>query len=456
MPSLHKRHLFIAFLLLFTLVVNAAIAGVNIARLVGNERAVARTYVILAQTENLISLGKDLETGARGFVTTGNPGFASQIEAARNGLNGAMALLQRNVSDEEQKRVLPSLQLRLARHIENSQRAVALRRARGLGAAQKFLALGRGKTAQTEARELAGQIQSGEQDILQERADISTDSAQNATRTFWIASGANLLFLGMVLRLLWRASQQNAQLERAFADLKRAESMRDGLTAMLIHDLRTPLTTILGPLQMLHGGAMGDLSAEQNELVAMSHASGERLLGLINALLDISKMEAGELKIQRESIEIAALIQEAKREVAVNDAETPRVSSEIEPDLPPVWGERDLLVRVLINLLSNALKFTPNDGAVTVGAGRDPIFPNLARFTVRDSGEGIPAADLDKIFDKFGQVETRKAGRKMSTGLGLTFCKLAVETHGGEIWVESEVGQGSVFSFTIPFVNAKA
>ena len=454
MHSLHRRHLFIALLLLVTLLANAGVAGFNIARLVGNERAVARTYAILAQTENIISLGKDVENGARSFVSSGNPRFETAVDSAQTELQSALAILDQNVSDADESLELPSLKLRVTRHLEISQRAMDLRRSQGAVAAQKFVAQNRGKVAQDEARELAEDIQSREQDILQERADESTDSAQNATRTFWIASGANLLFLGLVLGLLWRASQQNAQLEGAFSDLKRAETLRDGLTAMLVHDLRTPLTTLLGPLQMLHAGVLGDLSGEQREMISMSHGSGERLLGLVNELLDISKMEAGEMTIERESVEIEPLFRDAMREIGgatSDDAKKARLSSEIAPDLPSVLGERDLLLRVLINLLGNALKFTPKTGQVTLGAARDETNPNFARFTVRDSGEGIPSADLDKIFDKFGQVETRKAGRKMSTGLGLTFCKLAVETHGGKIWVESEVGQGSTFSFTIPF-----
>lgn len=453
MHFLHRRHLFIAILLLFTLVVNAGIAGLNIARLVRNERGVARTYAILAGTENIVSAGQELENSARGFVILGNPRFFEAFQVARSGLDEAVAQLERNASDPDEQLILPSLKLRVARHAEFLRRAMELRRLKSAPVAQRFLSGGQSKRLQEESRGLAAEIQTREQEILQERADESTDASQNATRTFWIASGANLLFLGVVLGLLFRASQQNVQLDRAFSDLKRAESMRDGLTEMLVHDLRTPLTTLLGPLQMLHAGALGELSAEQTELVAMSHGSGERLLKLVNELLDISKMEAGELKIKAQPVEIEALFHEARRELATGEATAP-LSTEIAPDLPPVYGDRDLLVRILINLLSNALKFTPKDGKVTLSAARDATNPNFARFEVRDSGEGIPAEDLEKIFDKFGQVETRKAGRKMSTGLGLTFCKLAVETHGGKIWVESEVGQGSVFRFTIPFVKS--
>lgn len=453
MHSLHKRHLFIASLLLLTLVVNAGVAAFNIARLVANERAVARTYVILAQTEGIATLAREVENSARGFAATGGARFEESLKTAQGDLQTALDLLNRNISDPDQRLLLPGLELRVKRELEIAQRVLQIRRAQGVGPAQNYLARQGLKTIAQETRDHAEQIQGDEQDLLQERAEVSVEAAQGATRTFWIASLANILFLGVVLQLLWRASQQNAQLERAYADLQSAESLRDGLSAMLVHDLRTPLTTLLGPLQMMHAGAMGKLSAEQSELIGMSFHSGERLLYLINELLDISKMEAGELKISREAVGVPLLIEAARREVAPGDGKVAHLTIEIAPGLPPLCGEFEILVRVLINLLSNALKFTPVTGQVSLGAMRDADDPGFARFWVKDSGEGIPAEDLEKIFDKFGQVETRKAGRKMSTGLGLTFCKLAVETHGGKIWAESEVGQGSVFWFTIPLVG---
>lgn len=113
--------------------------------------------------------------------------------------------------------------------------------------------------------------------------------------------------------------------------------------------------------------------------------------------------------------------------------------------------------RILVNLLANALKFTPSNGVVTVMANQTNDLENSTRndrpgivISVSDTGEGIPPEDRERIFEKFGQVESRRAGRKMSTGLGLTFCKLAVEAHGGHIWVESEMGKGSTFHFSLP------
>jgi two-component system, sensor histidine kinase and response regulator len=125
------------------------------------------------------------------------------------------------------------------------------------------------------------------------------------------------------------------------------------------------------------------------------------------------------------------------------------LAQEIVPDLPTLYADEEKLLRTLVNLLGNAIKFTPAGGAVTLSA-RPSDTERVLLLSVTDTGEGIPAEAFARIFEKFGQVESRQAGRRMSTGLGLTFCKMVVEAHGGRIWVESELGQGSTFSFTVP------
>ena len=120
---------------------------------------------------------------------------------------------------------------------------------------------------------------------------------------------------------------------------------------------------------------------------------------------------------------------------------------EVDCELPQFLGDEEKLVRTIVNLLGNAIKFTPNGNEITLA-----VQPERERlcFKVIDTGEGIPAESFDRIFEKFGQVENRKSGRQMSSGLGLTFCKMVVEAHGGHIWVESELGKGSTFSFVVP------
>ena len=273
------------------------------------------------------------------------------------------------------------------------------------------------------------------------------------------------------VKSLVRVKRQREALDKAYRELQRAESMRDSLTEMLVHDLRTPLTTIIGPLEMLQNEQFGSLSEVQKEIASMSTRSGHRLLGIVNALLDVSKMESGQMILERTPVSAAQIAREAIEQVAFIDADgQASVLREVPDDLPSFAADADLLRRVLVNLIGNAMKFTPSDGTVVLNAraasAADQELPTSLRdgaadhngeaelplilFSVTDTGEGIPEADREKVFDKFGQVESRKEGRKMSTGLGLTFCRLAVEAHGGAIWVRSELGKGSTFSFALP------
>ena len=156
------------------------------------------------------------------------------------------------------------------------------------------------------------------------------------------------------------------------------------------------------------------------------------------------------MQLEWEAVSAGPLIETALGQVAtLARKKNLTLVTELAPDLPPFRADEEKLRRTIVNLLGNAIKFTSEEGTITVGACRDTV-QEAVIFSVRDTGEGIPAEAFGRIFEKFGQVETRKAGRKMSTGLGLTFCKMVAEAHGGRIWVESELGKGSVFLFSIP------
>ena len=240
-----------------------------------------------------------------------------------------------------------------------------------------------------------------------------------------------------------------SELSAAHTDLQRAESMRDSLTQMLVHDLRTPLTTMLMSLQLLKDTDKDSspLDAMQSEMIDLSLQGSNRLLALVNDLLDIAKMEGGELKIERLPIDIAELIDSAQQSVATQLRDTNvELKRSVASGATSLDADAELLRRVLINLLGNAIKFTPRDGQIEISVARED---DGWSFSVRDEGPGIAPEHRERIFEKFGQVEMRGQSHAPSTGLGLTFCRLAVEAHGGRIWVESDVGQGSVFRFTI-------
>lgn len=238
------------------------------------------------------------------------------------------------------------------------------------------------------------------------------------------------------------------QLQEHYGRLQELEGLRDDLTRMIIHDLRTPLTSVLAAIQTLE--VVGDVTPAQREVVEIAVSGADSLLAMINGLLDIEKLEAGEMDLDLSLISLPEVVASAIAQVApLASAKGLELTQEVATDLPWLNADETKIERVLVNLLGNAIKFTPAGGSVHVAVRyRDDA--QAVEFRVQDTGEGIPSDAFERIFEKFGQVDSRQEGRTMSTGLGLTFCKLAVEAHGGLIQVASEPGQGSTFSFTIP------
>ncbi len=238
------------------------------------------------------------------------------------------------------------------------------------------------------------------------------------------------------------------QLQQNYIRLQELEKLRDDLKNMIVHDLRTPLTSVIAGMQTLE--TVGALDPVQQEMIGIAISGGETLLGMINDLLEVEKMEAGSMPLDYAVLDAAALVAGAVRQVAsLLESQCLTLTTQIAPDLPAFRGDENKLRRVLVNLLGNAIKFTPAGGILTVSAQLSDDKQALL-LSVSDTGEGIPSEAFDRIFEKFGQVASRHGGRTMSTGLGLTFCKLTAEAHGGQISVRSVPGEGSVFSFSIP------
>lgn len=223
------------------------------------------------------------------------------------------------------------------------------------------------------------------------------------------------------------------------------EGLRDSLIHMIVHDLRTPLTAIIGSLQ-----TVVDLNFDTEitpEFVGNSLSSAHVLLEMVNTLLDVNKLESGQMELERVPLDLPAVGEaalEQVRQLAAERAQTLDVDLGISCE--DVVADAEKARRVLVNLLSNAIKFTPDGGRIRLSATCDEAGLTLS---VSDNGPGIPEADRERIFEKFGQVQGRKSGLP-STGLGLTFCKMVAEAHGGRIWVDSQEGQGSTFHVFLP------
>lgn len=239
---------------------------------------------------------------------------------------------------------------------------------------------------------------------------------------------------------------------------------RADLTRMIVHDLRNPITTLSSALDLLEraDGGWSGFGTDESEtrpyavdLFATARRSCDNLLEMVDSLMDINRAEAGRFVIDAEAMRLTTLSAEVLdylRPLAVQ--RSIHLTYGAPPDLPPVWGDRDILRRVLINLLDNALKFTPAGGQVTLSLTPEPTAPPHApgvRLSLHDDGPGIAPDQRARIFDRFVTFN-RGGGQVRGAGLGLTFCKLAVEAHGGRIWVEDAPGRGSVFLVTLPGV----
>lgn len=251
--------------------------------------------------------------------------------------------------------------------------------------------------------------------------------------------------IGACLEKKLGQDRERALLEESLQSYKRLQEMerlRDDMRNMIVHDLRTPLTAVIVGVDMVR--MHGELNQSQQELMAVAAAGGRTLLAMINDLLDVEKMESGTAQLDRAELSASALVDGAVEQVTAlaREAGTALIT-DIAPGLPAFSGDEKSLSRTLVNLIANAIKFT-RGGTVTISVSQ-PDEENI-RFAVRDTGAGIPAAAFERIFEKFGQLDSRRGG----TGLGLAFCKLAVEAHGGRIKVESTPEVGSTFSFTIP------
>ncbi|MFH1783238.1 MAG: ATP-binding protein [Candidatus Omnitrophota bacterium] len=236
---------------------------------------------------------------------------------------------------------------------------------------------------------------------------------------------------------------------RDISDIKSLERTKDALCQMIVHDLNNPLNILLGGLQFLEGN-IKDATEEQKNVIDISLAKVREMKLMTSNLLDISRIEEGKLTLNYEKVDIRALIKEIAASMNIV-AHKQKKEITVKPalGLPQPNADKEILRRVILNLLGNALKFAPEDSIIEVSADYNKD-KNFIIIGVKDKGAGIPLKYQRAIFDKFVQVTDPRLKGKGGKGLGLAFCKMAVEAHKGKIWVESGLGKGSTFYFTIP------
>jgi PAS domain S-box-containing protein len=233
---------------------------------------------------------------------------------------------------------------------------------------------------------------------------------------------------------------------RDITERKELDSLRNDLTAMIYHDLRSPLANIVSSLDVLYSMVPENDRETVETILKIAENSTDRIQRLVSSLLDVSRLESGQPVADQKAVNTMDLIQNAVRDVTpVTSGRHQVLLSDLPAELPPIWVDEDMARRVLINLMENASKFSPAGGTIEVGAR---VENNMIHMWVNDNGPGIPQAEQDHIFDKF--IRLHGNNRPGGLGIGLAFCRLAVVGHGGQIWVESNPGQGAAFHFTFP------
>jgi signal transduction histidine kinase len=261
-----------------------------------------------------------------------------------------------------------------------------------------------------------------------------------------LGGGDEIAHLDGVFHDVARALRESQEAEREL------QKMRKAFIAMVSHDLRTPLTSVRGFLELLEMGALGELSPKAMQHTQRTSNSVDRLIKLINDLLDLEKMESGTVALHRKPINLREVIETSLDSVQVLAANS-HVKIEYAPVDVTVNGDADRLAQVVVNLLSNAIKFSPENGVVSVSVCDQQ---DVVEVSVRDQGRGVPERFQEIIFERFRQVNEADHSEKGGTGLGLPICKAMIEQHGGRIGVRSEEGRGSEFWFTLPKEAARS
>ncbi|MDO8568526.1 MAG: ATP-binding protein [Dehalococcoidales bacterium] len=252
--------------------------------------------------------------------------------------------------------------------------------------------------------------------------------------------------------LVDRLQGSNKLLYEANEELKKATQAKSEFLAHISHELRTPLNVIIGFSELMLDGIPGKVNEEQKQCLSDIRSSGQHLLNLINNILDLSKIESGKMELKIKDFPVSDLIESMRTAITTRFVQRKQtLEIKVEKALPPVRADKEKVRQVLINLIGNATKFTPDGGNIRVEATRQN---GCCQVSVMDNGIGIKKEYQHKLFEPFVQLDSPLGGEKSGSGLGLSIARQIVEKHDGKIWFESEYGKGSCFSFTLPLADS--
>lgn len=243
-------------------------------------------------------------------------------------------------------------------------------------------------------------------------------------------------------------SKTNIELSAANKELKSLDRMKDDFLSNVSHEFKTPLTSIQGYSQLIADGTLGQVNAQQKKAVDTVIRNSERLRRLVDSLLYLSRAQSGKLNYSFETLNLSDVIDHSIQDLALQaEGKDIRLEKNIPDDLPPVVADRDKMMDVFVNLVDNAIKFTPSGGKVSISANTSGDVLHLA---VKDTGIGIPKDKIPNLFQRFYQVDSSVKRRYGGTGLGLYICKKIIKDHNGDIQVTSEEGKGTTIHIDLP------
>jgi len=407
----------------------------TIVGLVEDTQWVSHSHEVLGLLQRVSFEVTQAEASVRGFVITGNSILESQYLSNRSNAQPIISELRTKTSDNPiQQRNVDRLQSLVNERLLILDNGVRLRKSGGLEAVLAQSGNNRGLTLSLQISDLIGEMRDQESRLLIER---NRRAQLSARRAFFVVLVSVLLAMIAVLACIFLA----------FRDLTRRREisrMKSEFVSVVSHELRTPLTSIHGSLGLLASGLLG--SEKGKRMLEIAASNTDRLIRLINDILDVEKLDSGEVEMHRTVCNAQDLMSRAA-DVMRPMAEEHGVSLLTSSANASIDADGDRILQCLTNLLSNAIKFSEPGGAISMGASTLGLD---LRFAVTDQGRGIPAEMRERIFERFHQVDASDSRRKGGTGLGLAITRSIVNQHGGRIWVESEVGKGSTFYFTVP------